>query len=281
MSQEITRIKRRIKAIKGTYKITSAMKVVSSVKLKRWKNKMLATREYAHQIDEITSLVFSNLADKSKKDNDFFLKNDSRSNLYIIMSSSLGLCGAYNSNIFRLADVCLNAEDDVIILGNKGIKYYQNGQFNKIETFKEYSSVNDKNIIDDITAYIYSSYKDEKYREIHLIYTAYKNSLVFYSVDYMIFPLKKDEAKKQVYPPIMEPDPKTLVERLIPMYLKNTIYAKFLESEVCEQAARLNAMENATKNAEELLDDLHIKFNKARQNAITQEITEIVGAVNN
>ena len=109
-------------------------------------------------------------------------------------------------------------------------------------------------------------------------YTAYKNSLVFHPVDYTLLPLKMEETEMSAYPPIMEPNQEALVNVLVPIYLKNSVYAKFLESEVCEQAARSNAMENATKNAEELLEDLQIEFNKARQGAITQEITEIVGA---
>lgn len=278
MAQEVARIKKRIKAIKGSYKITSAMKLVSFVKLKRWKSKMLANKEYAYQIDEIASLIFSNINDKNAQ---FFKENKAEKNLYIVLSSSLGLCGAYNSNIFRLADISLKSEDDAIILGNKAISHYQSGQFNKIETFKEYSSAQDEQMIKKITDYVYTAYKNEKYREIHLIYTAYKNSLVFHPVDYMVLPLKKEETKQLNYPPIMEPNPEALIQTLIPLYLKNTIYAKFLESEVCEQAARSNAMENATKNAEELLNDLQIEFNKARQGAITQEITEIVGASNN
>lgn len=278
MAQEVARIKKRIKAIKGSYKITSAMKLVSFVKLKRWKSKMLANKEYAYQIDEIASLIFSNINDKNAQ---FFKENKAEKNLYIVLSSSLGLCGAYNSNIFRLADISLKSEDDAIILGNKAISHYQSGQFNKIETFKEYSSAQDEQMIKKITDYVYTAYKNEKYCEIHLIYTAYKNSLVFHPVDYMVLPLKKEETKQLNYPPIMEPNPEALIQTLIPLYLKNTIYAKFLESEVCEQAARSNAMENATKNAEELLNDLQIEFNKARQGAITQEITEIVGASNN
>ena len=97
-------------------------------------------------------------------------------------------------------------------------------------------------------------------------------------MDYTLLPLKVEQNEKAPYPPIMEPNQEALIDALIPIYLKNSVYAKFLESEVCEQAARSNAMENATKNAEELLENLKIEFNKARQGAITQEITEIVGA---
>ena len=278
MAQEVARIKKRIKSVSGSYKITSAMKLVSTVKLKKWKNKMLANKEYALRIDEIAKTVFANI-EESK--NPYFTKKKSDKNLYIVLSSSLGLCGAYNSNIFRLADAHITEKDDAIILGNKAISHYQNGVFNKIETFKEYSGVSNIATINAITEYVKQEYLKGTYQEVHLIYTSYKNSLVFHPVDYQVLPLVLEKQEKAPYPPIMEPNQEALINVLVPLYLKNSIYAKFLESEVCEQAARSNAMENATKNAEELLDSLQIEFNKARQAAITQEITEIVGASQN
>ena len=278
MAQEVTRIKKRIKSVGASYKITSAMKLVSTVKLKKWKNKMLANKDYSERIDQIASLVFSNV-EKSKSPY-FKESNDAKKNLYIVLSSSLGLCGAYNSNIFRVADAKIKAEDDAIILGSKAIAHYQNGEFNKIEIFKDYSNINDEKMISSIVDYISQEYIKGTYKEIHLIYTAYKNSLVFHPRDYLVLPLKKEEGKVLSYPPIMEPNQDELIKTLVPLYLKSSVFAKFLESEVCEQAARSNAMENATKNAEELLNNLNIEFNKARQAAITQEITEIVSASN-
>ena len=278
MAQEVARIKKRIKSVSGSYKITSAMKLVSTVKLKKWKNKMLANKEYALRIDEIARTVFSSIEESN---NPYFTRQKADKNLYIVLSSSLGLCGAYNSNIFRLADARINEKDDAIILGNKAISHYQNGAFNRIETFKEYSNVSNEGIINSIIDYIKKEYLKGTYGEVHLIYTSYKNSLVFHPVDYQVLPLTMDIKQKDAYPPIMEPNQEALIDVLIPLYLKNSVYAKFLESEVCEQAARSNAMENATKNAEELLENLQIEFNKARQAAITQEITEIVGASQN
>ena len=278
MAQEVTRIKKRIKSVTGSYKITSAMKLVSTVKLKKWKNKMLATKEYALRIDEIAKSVFSYIEESN---NPYFqVNNKADKNLYIVLSSSLGLCGAYNNNIFRLADSNIKENDDAIILGNKAIVHYKDGKFNKIENFKEYSSIKDEYIIKNIVNYLSNEYLKGTYKEIHLIYTAYKNSLVFHPCDYLILPMKKEDTKQVGYPPIMEPNQDAVINALVPIYLKNSVYAKFLESEVCEQAARSNAMENATKNAEELLENLKIEFNKARQGAITQEITEIVGASN-
>ena len=275
MPQEVTRIKKRIKSVSGSYKITSAMKLVSTVKLKKWKGKMLANKEYASQIDEIAKTVFSNI---EKSNSPFFQERKADKNLYIVLSSSLGLCGAYNSNIFRLADAKIKDTDDAIILGNKAISHYKDGAFNHIETFKEYSGVGNEKTINAIVEYIKTEYIKGTYQEIHIIYTSYKNSLVFHPVDYTLLPLEMEISEAGPYPPIMEPNQEALIDILVPIYLKNSVYAKFLESEVCEQAARSNAMENATKNAEELLENLQIEFNKARQGAITQEITEIVGA---
>ena len=278
MAQEVTRIKKRIKSVTGSYKITSAMKLVSTVKLKKWKNKMLATKDYALRIDEIARKVFSSVEESN---NPYFTVNlKANKNLYIVLSSSLGLCGAYNNNLFRLADSHIKENDEAIILGKKAISHYKDGKFSKIENFKEYSSIRDEAIINQIVDFISKEYLKGTYKEIHLIYTAYKNSLVFHPQDYLVLPLKSEEKSNEPYPPIMEPNQEAVLNALVPIYLKNSVYAKFLESEVCEQAARSNAMENATKNAEELLDNLQIEFNKARQGAITQEITEIVGASN-
>ena len=278
MAQEVTRIKKRIKSVTGSYKITSAMKLVSTVKLKKWKNKMLATKDYALRIDEIARKVFSSVEESN---NPYFTLNlKANKNLYIVLSSSLGLCGAYNNNLFRLADSHIKENDEAIILGKKAISHYKDGKFVKIENFKEYSSIRDETIIKQIVDFISKEYLKGTYREIHLIYTAYKNSLVFHPMDYQVLPLQGEKKSNEAYPPIMEPNQEAVLNALVPIYLKNSVYAKFLESEVCEQAARSNAMENATKNAEELLDNLQIEFNKARQGAITQEITEIVGASN-
>lgn len=236
---------------------------------------MLANKDYSNEIDEITNLILSN----AKNVNTPFTKvnENAKKNLYIIVSSTLGLCGSYNINIFKLADVKLQKEDDAIILGGKGITHFKNGEFGKIEDFNDYSSVNDSKIIREITNFVVNEYIKGTYKEIHLIYSEYKNSLAFVPKDYMVLPLNQAD-KELPFPPIMEPTPQKLVNGLIPLYLKTTINSKLLESEVCEQAARCNAMENATDNANELLSNLQIEFNKARQAAITQEITEIVGA---
>ena len=276
MSQNVVKIKSRIKSVTGAYKVTSAMKLVSTVKLKQWRNKMLANKEYTEQLNEVVNLLLT----FSKKTESPYLKINTNTNkkLFIIISSTLGLCGSYNNNIFRVSDAEISAEDDAIILGEKGVAHYENGEFKKIEGFSESYSVQNKDLVKRIGEFILHEYEKGTYKEIHVIYSEYKNSLVFLAKDYQLLPLNYEIKEVDDYPPIMEPNEKELINQLSPFYVKTALHAKLLESEVCEQGARSNAMENATNNAKDLLDELQIEFNKARQTAITQEITEIVAA---
>ncbi|MBQ6730961.1 MAG: ATP synthase F1 subunit gamma [Bacilli bacterium] len=278
MSQQVTKIKTRIKSVSSALKVTSAMKLVSTVKLKKWKNKMLAFKDFSEALEKVSDTVLR-FAEKVKTP--FNTPNESNKNLYILISSTLGLCGSYNSNIFKLADAAIKDEDDAIILGNKGLVHFQNGKFTKIAGFNDNSSSQNNSFINSLSSFIINEYIKGTYREIHLIYSEYRNSLVFLPKDFTILPLGKKEIEDSLgYGPILEPTPQELVDTLMPIYLKTVLNSKILESEVCEQAARSNAMENATDNAQEILDELQIQFNKARQGAITQEITEIVAASN-
>jgi len=277
MSQEITRIKARIKSVSGALKVTSAMKLVSAVKLKRWKNKMIANRNYSEQISSCLDEVLSH---SKNKNNPYICENEKATkDLYIIVSSTLGLCGSYNANIFKLADAEISENDDAIILGNKGMVHYEGNKVKKIDDFSSYTGIQDDSIIKSITDLVIEKYLNNEYKTIHLIYSSYKNSLVFLAKDFVVLPLNAGKEEDYFeYPPIMEPNADAVLERLIPIYLKTVIYSRLLESEVCEQASRNNAMNNATDNANEILNQLQIEFNKARQGAITQEIIEITAA---
>lgn len=275
MSLQLTNIKKRIKSVSGAYKVTSAMKLVSTVKLKQWRNKMLANKEYAQELNEVVDLL---LMFSKNNESPYLNKNKANKNLYIIVSSTLGLCGSYNNNIFRVSDAKIKENDEAIILGEKGIAHYENGEFKILEGFSESYSLENKALIEKMSDFIIDEYGKGTYQEIHIIYSEYKNSLVFLAKDYQLLPLNFESKVDNGYPPIMEPSSKELTETLIPFYIKTALFSKLLESEVCEQGARSNAMENATNNAKDLLDELQIEFNKARQTAITQEITEIVAA---
>ena len=277
MSQQITKIKGRIKTVSSALKVTSAMKLVSTVKLNRYKNKMLANRDYSSNISAITDEVLK----WAKVDNKYFVgPQDINKKLYVVVSSTLGLCGAYNSNLFKLADATIGENDDIVVIGKKGLTHYNNGEFQLILDFSDYTAMKNEKNHTKLTDYLIQEFLKEKYSEIHLIYSSYRNSLAFVPKDYQLLPMKKEETEfnELGFAPILEPSEEKLLDTLIPLYLQTSVYSKLLESEVCEQAARCNAMESATDNANEILEALQIEFNKARQAAITQEITEIVGA---
>lgn len=279
MSQQVTKIKSRIKSVSGALKVTSAMKLVSTVKLKKWKGKMISYRSYSDEVSRASDIV---LRYAKKVHTPYNEIHEVDKNLYIIVSSTLGLCGSYNSNIFKLADAAIKEDDDAIIIGGKGLIHYEHGKVNKIEGFEENATSQNPNFMNHLASFIINEYLKGKYREIHLIYSEYRNSLVFTPRDYIILPLGRQDVNEDdlSYGPILEPSGQELVDTLMPIYIKTVLNSKILESEVCEQASRSNAMENATDNAQEILDELQIQFNKARQGAITQEITEIVAAAN-
>ena len=277
MAQNINKIKNRMASINGAYKVTSAMKLVSSVKLKTWRYRMLANKEYADAIQQASDEVFKYIDDVESP---LLEKNDkANKNLYIIVTSSLGLCGSYNTNVFKLADQNINQKDEAILLGKKGLIHYKGGEFKVLEKFTDYVSAKDRTVIKRLISFITEQYISGEYKEVHLIYTSYKNPITFVPKDALILPLSTERDNNYVgYPPLLEPTKQKLFDSLANFYIENRLYSYLLESEVCEQAARSNAMENATDNAEELLNQLQIEFAKARQGAITQELIEIVGA---
>lgn len=280
MSQNITKIKTRIRSVTGAYKVTSAMKLVSSVKLRTWKNKMLANKKYAEEVRVASDSVFSYIEGIESP----LINGNPKANknLYVVVSSSLGLCGAYNANIFKLAEANIKKEDDAIILGKKGIIHFANGAFNQIDEFSSYESIKNTSMVRALSDYLIRLYQEGSYKEIHLIYTEYKNPITFVSKDLMLLPLSNVSKEETIvgYGPLLEPNKETLVKTLVPFVVSSIVYSSLLEAEVCEQASRSNAMENATENAEELLNELKIEFNKARQASITQEIVEIAAAAN-
>jgi len=277
MGQNINKIKSRMSSVTGAYKVTSAMKLVSSVKLKTWRYRMLANKEFTEAVNQASDQVFKYIDHVSSP----LLESNEKANknLYVIVSSSLGLCGSYNTNIFKLADETVNPNDEAIILGKKGFVHYKNGAFTVLDKFTDYMNARDRGAIRRMVRFLVEEYSKGEYRQIHLIYTSYKNPITFIPTDVNFLPLSLNRDEGYVgYPPLLEPNKQQLFDTLTPFYLENRLYSYLLESEVCEQASRSNAMENATNNAEELLDQLQIEFAKARQGAITQELIEIVGA---
>ena len=277
MAGNLNKTKHRIASINSTKKITKAMELVSTVKLKKFKNVMLKNELYSNELKSLTCTLFSRLDDEENK---YTKLNDAEKDLLIVVSSNLGLCAGYNNDIYHYVEQNFDKNEVVIIpIGMKGDSYFKKNGFALNE---EFVSLNEKINYLDITRLgkiVLSYFENKKYRSIKLVYTKYVNSIKFVPNTLSLFPLEIENVNDStLIEPLYDPDLKTLIDNLVPLYVNINLYQKIVESQVCEQASRRNAMENATDNADELISTLTLEYNKARQAAITAEITEVVGA---
>lgn len=280
MAQSLHKTKRRIASVNSTKKITKAMELVATVKLKRFKNVMLENEAYAKELVDIIHHLFAHI---DVEDNSYLVETKSEIDLYIVVSSNLGLCASYNNNIFNFVNENVKKDKtEVIPIGFKGQNYLRKEGY---KLLNEFVSINERLEFEEIKKLgelITKEFVNGKYRSIRLIYTHYVNSLKFVPEEISIFPIQNVEGESKAgYEPILDPNAKTLIDELVPIYVSSTLYHKIIESQVSEQASRRTAMENANDNADEIIDKLTLEYNKARQTAITQEITEIVsGSIN-
>ena len=275
MAGNLNKTKHRIASINSTKKITKAMELVSTVKLKKFKNVMLKNELYSNELKSLTCTLFSRLDDEENK---YTKLNDAEKDLLIVVSSNLGLCAGYNNDIYHYVEQNFDKNEVVIIpIGMKGDSYFKKNGFALNE---EFVSLNEKINYLDITRLgktVLSYFENKKYRSIKLVYTKYVNSIKFVPNTLSLFPLEIENANDStLIEPLYDPDLKTLIDNLVPLYVNINLYQKIVESQVCEQASRRNAMENATDNADELISTLTLEYNKARQAQITQEISEVI-----
>lgn len=279
MAQNLNVIKRRISSINMTKKITNAMELFASVKLSKYKSSFLKNREY---IDEMVNLIHNLFKHKSEDDECIYqMTNNSQIDLYVVITSNLGLCASFNNDIYKYVETNLNVDNsDILIIGHKGLNHFKKEKYHLIT---DYVSLNEKLNYEDITKfarYLTNLFLSAKYRSISIIYTHYANSIKFVPETFKLFPFTEEVNNNFEigYEPIFDPCIKTLIEEIVPIYITSLVYNKIIESTVSEQASRRNAMDNATQNADELLNNLTITYNKARQAAITQEISEVVSS---
>lgn len=278
MAQELSRTKKRIESISSTLKITKAMELVATAKLKKWKDKMENSILYLSQMQNIISLCLSGV----EQDEIPELKQyKSDSTLYVVVTSSLGLCGGYNYNIFKFLNNRINKNDKFLTVGTKGLVKLSSLETNVDNNYVDLLDHFSYSSVDNLKNYIINEYSTGKYKEVKLVVTTYKNSLTFIPKEFTILPLQNIESNGSLTEPIFEPNKQELFTLLIPKYLSTLLYGKLTEAIVCEHASRRNSMDNASDNAEELQEKLLLEFNKARQQAITQEITEVVSGASN
>ena len=278
MSAGLQQSKNRIKSVSATQKITSAMELVATSKLKKVKDLNFKITPFKKETINIISSVINNVSDK---DYLFFKSPNQTKDLIIIVTSSLGLCGGYNNNIFKYVKENVDISSDLIVLGSKGVSHFKNNNYHIISEYNELPPFDVKENLSSLITYkIVKDFKNSKYKSIKMIYTKFINTLTFEPTIFQLLPInpKIFKGKKNNKELLLEPTAIDVLDELIPFYLTSTIKSLIIEAQLSEQASRRMAMENATANANELKEQLMLEYNKARQAAITQEISEISGS---
>lgn len=276
-------IKRRRDSIESTGQITKAMKLVSTVKLQKVKSRAEKTKPYSDLMYE----TVSNILAKSGNINHKFLKpGKSDKKAIIVITSNRGLAGGYNSNITKLIINSTIPKDDVFIyaIGSKGREVLERKGY---EIRADYSDVINEPLYTDakqICDKLIDDYVKGEIGEIYLAYTSFKNTVVHVPKLIKLLPVDaeavKEDSDADSTPMNYEPNDEEALNLIIPKYVCSLVYGALIEAVASENGARMQAMDNATSNAEEMIEDLSLKFNRARQASITQELTEIISGAN-
>lgn len=270
-------IKNRIRSVDSTKKITKAMQLVAASKLKKCKERMEENKEYAGYLKETVDNIMINLFDSSHP---YLMCDESKAPLTIVFTSDMGLCGGYNANEFRMIESQLEKDSPIIILGSRGSAWLTRRGYNVIKTLVNIDEEGYEDIV-EVANLALQLYADQSISGIQILFTKYINPVSFEPVIQKLLPVEnKGKGVVSTQTTIFEPSGEQILDYLIPMYLKSLLYSYWLETKTSEQGSRQNAMESATDNAQDLRDQLELQFNQARQAAITQEITEIVGGAN-
>lgn len=281
MGSGLIKIKRRIASIDSTRKITNAMELVSTVKLQRKKKDLQKTVDYTAMLSGIILSCLKGM-DESQEDVSSLIGKSSKptrkNNLYVVITSSLGLCGGYNLNIMKYLNEFLSKDDEVMMIGTKGLSKYDKKDIPLDDSNVSFLDAFSFGNVKKLRGQIQELFEKKEYKSIYLVYTHFKNALTFVPDKLQLLPLDHLEPGKEDkgFPPIFCPTRKEVFSLLIPKYLDSILYERITESMVCEQGSRRNAMENATDNADDLHDRLNLEYNKARQAEITSQITEIM-----
>ncbi len=278
MAQNKVALKRRIRSVRATKKITNAMELIATSKLQRQKQKMELNRVYANTLFQTFNRVLGNANIQEIP----YLTQREGKTLTLVFVSDMGLCGGYNSNILTKIKEAIPSDEPIFIVGSKGRSWLRRNNyqlFGELETGDNLSYGHISKVADKIM----EAYLSGEITGLQVLYTKFVNTMTFEPTLMTLLPIN-EEMLPSVDPSedvlnqdiIFEPDAVTLINQLVPMFIQSLLYSYWLESKTSEHAARRMAMDNATDNAEELIEELVLKYNQSRQSAITQEITEIV-----
>jgi F-type H+-transporting ATPase subunit gamma len=283
MASGLISIRRRIKSVAATRKITKAMELVATAKLKKNKDRFMLTATYTSELASMTANVLTRAKDHEHL---YLSEVEGKGTLYIVVTSNLGLCGAYNANVIKEILPKIQPGDKFIIVGMKGYNVFKRKELNILHSLLTEVTSQEQIQANEIAKFALTEFKNKNVSKISLVYTRYVNSVTFQPTTIDLLPVdpKQFEVKvgkgKEFLDTLFEPDIDSVLDALVPLYFESVIFGKLVEAHTSEQAARRLAMENATDNADEIKEKLLIVYNKERQSAITQEMSEIVAGAN-
>jgi len=273
-------IKRRRVSIQGTQQITKAMKLVSTVKLQRARAGAERSKAYFNCMYDTVNSILARVGQVEHK---YLVPGQSKKKAVIVITSNRGLAGGYNSNVVKLITrhESWNKEDVVVYaIGNKGREMLKRDGYEIKEELPEV--IEEPAYMDAmlLTKRLLKAFEEDEIGEIYLAYTAFRNTVSHDPKLIRLLPVERkeeqEEAVEQSAIMNFEPEDDEALDMIIPKYITSLIYGAMMEAVASENGARMQAMDNATSNAEEIIDDLELKYNRARQGSITQELTEII-----
>ena len=273
MAGNIIKIKRQLRSVKSTKKITNAMLLVSTAKLQKERGRLFANNSYASVFEELLYKALCSRFD-GKETNKFLTQSNVNNPLHIVFTSNSGLCGAYNIELLKFVEKNISKQEPIFAIGTYGIKWLMSHDYmvvKKIDELNDFHPSTINRLIDNIM----KLYQDDEISSIDIYYTDFVNTLKYEPRIYPLLPITYDRDAIDETDLLLEPSRNEVLDKLIPMYISSQIYEKFLESKISENAARRIAMDGANKNADSLIDNLQLKYNQLRQSAITQEMNEI------
>ena len=268
-------IRRRMRSVKNMQQITKAMKMVSAAKLRKAQLKLNAARPYARQLQGVLERLAQAPVDVLHP---LLKKRSVQKVVYVLITSDRGLCGGYNANLIRKTSGMITESQQpvkLVTVGRKGRDFFRRG---KIEFLAEYTGLGDDpsyNQAKEIAQEVVRLYEEGEADEVYLLYTEFVTAMTQRPAQLKLLPIEQPEGKQgKQY--IFEPSAEEILNSLLPKYVETQIFRTILEGKASEQGARMTAMSSATDNAKDMIDKLSLAMNRARQAAITTEISEIV-----
>jgi F-type H+-transporting ATPase subunit gamma len=285
MAGQLKEVRNRIKSVQNTQQITKAMKMVSAAKLRKAQDGIIQMRPYARKLQEVLSNIVSNSEGGASMS--LSAERPIEKVLMIVITSDRGLCGAYNANIIKLTKATIRekyaaqqAKGNIVIwsIGKKGYEHFAKNKFTTDATYKDiYLNLTFENVQACAQAAM-TAFQNKEFDRVEIVYSEFKNAATQRFVAEQFLPIpkveKKPGAKKSDF--IFEPEKEQLIAELMPKILNTQLFKAVLDGSASEHGARMTAMDKATENANEMLKSLKISYNRARQAAITTELTEIV-----